>query len=134
MCYGVTIVTFLGAVHWGVAMSSSLAGPVAARIANEAFVYSVIPSLCAWPVALMEPGAGAVVLSMLLPACYVADYSRRNMGLPQWYMALRVPLTLLATFGVLLTATRHVHLQLDQAKQLTQSDSNSAAAAAAAPR
>eukprot|EP00878_Enallax_costatus_P041182 GHUV01047744.1.p1 GENE.GHUV01047744.1~~GHUV01047744.1.p1 ORF type:complete len:170 (-),score=46.35 GHUV01047744.1:199-708(-) len=130
VCYGVTIVSFLGAVHWGVAMSSSLSGPVAARIANEGFVYSVIPSLCAWPAALMEPGAGAVVLSILLPACYGADYGRRNIGLPQWYMALRLPLTLLATFGMLLTATRHVHAQLDYAKELTQREKDKAATAA----
>lgn len=134
MCYGVTIVSFLGAVHWGVAMSSSLAGPVAARIANEGFVYSVIPSLCAWPVALMEPGAGAVVLSLLLPGCYIADYARRNMGLPHWYMALRVPLTLLATFGMLLTATRHVHTELDRAKQLTQAEAKNQVAPAAAAK
>jgi hypothetical protein len=30
----VTILSFLGAVHWGLAMSSSLVGPVGARIAN----------------------------------------------------------------------------------------------------
>jgi hypothetical protein len=49
-------VTFLGAVHWGVALATPLTSRIAVKIANEAFVYSVIPSLCAWPVALMEPG------------------------------------------------------------------------------
>eukprot|EP00775_Hariotina_reticulata_P013028 gene13028-13157_t len=43
VCYGAGIVSFLGAVHWGVAMSSSLSSPVALRIANESFIYSVIP-------------------------------------------------------------------------------------------
>jgi len=56
VCYGVIIVTFLGAVHWGMAMSSPLTSPIALKLANEAYVYSVIPSLVAWPVALMEPG------------------------------------------------------------------------------
>eukprot|EP00882_Tetradesmus_deserticola_P029169 GHRQ01032614.1.p1 GENE.GHRQ01032614.1~~GHRQ01032614.1.p1 ORF type:complete len:134 (-),score=43.92 GHRQ01032614.1:252-653(-) len=121
VCYGVTIVSFLGAVHWGVAMSSSLgmASAQAAQMANEAFIYSVLPSLAAWPVALMEPGAGSMVLAMLLPACYLADFARRNKGLPQWYMALRVPLTLAATFGMLLTATRQVHLEFDRAQQIS---------------
>ena len=54
--YGVVILTFLGAVHWGVAMASPLTGPLATKLASEAYVYSVIPSLLAWPVALMEPG------------------------------------------------------------------------------
>lgn len=56
LCYGVSIVTFLGAVHWGVAMASPLNNPIALRIANEAFVWSVIPSLISCPVALMQPG------------------------------------------------------------------------------
>ncbi|WIA12082.1 hypothetical protein OEZ85_012159 [Tetradesmus obliquus] len=131
VCYGVTIVSFLGAVHWGVAMSSSLgmASAQAAQMANEAFIYSVLPSLAAWPVALMEPGAGSMVLAMLLPACYLADFARRNKGLPQWYMALRVPLTLAATFGMLLTATRHVHLEFDRAKQIADQAAASKAAA-----
>lgn len=103
-------------------MSSSLAGPLAARIANEAFIYSVLPALLAWPVTVMEPGSGAVVLSLLLPACYLADYSRRNLGLPQWYMALRLPLTVLATFGMLLTATRHVHQEFDRAREINKKE------------
>lgn len=159
VCYGVTIVSFLGAVHWGLAMGSALTGPLAARIAAEVsgrgdacrctghlhshllpqpachllrsaqcltlllprctaaqgYAYSVIPALVAWPVALMEPGPGAIVLSLLLPACYLADVSRRTY-LPAWYMALRLPLTLAATFGTLLTATRHLHEQLDAAQ------------------
>lgn len=202
VCYGVVIVTFLGAVHWGVAMATPLTSPIAVRLANEAFVYSVLPSLVAWPVALMDPGgwvapvnkpgatssqrachgcvwrrvracvraplprasedaggparqvlmlalttcgcacmwwqqsgqafaqnivalpcvcgawvssagAGSLCLSLLLPGCYMADYTRRNLGLPAWYMTLRVPLTVLATFGMLLTATRSVYLWSD---------------------
>lgn len=50
------IVTFLGAVHWGVAMATPLTSHIAVKLANESFVYSVIPSLVAWPIALMEPG------------------------------------------------------------------------------
>jgi hypothetical protein len=50
-------VTFLGAVHWGLAMATPLTSHIAVRLANESFVYSVIPSLVAWPIALMEPGA-----------------------------------------------------------------------------
>jgi hypothetical protein len=58
VCYGVVIVTFLGAVHWGVALATPLTSPIAYQLANAAYVYSVLPSLVAWPVALMEPGEG----------------------------------------------------------------------------
>lgn len=57
MVYGVIIVTFLGAVHWGVALATPLTSPIALKMANSAYVYSVLPSLVAWPVATMEPGA-----------------------------------------------------------------------------
>lgn len=57
------------------------------------------------------------MLSLLLPGCYLADYTRRNLGMPAWYMTLRVPLTLLATFGMLLTATRHLHAEIDKVKE-----------------
>lgn len=58
-----------------------------------------------------------MVLSLLLPGCYAADYTRRNLGLPPWYMTLRLTLTVLATFGMLLTATRHVHAELERVKE-----------------
>jgi hypothetical protein len=32
--YGACIVSFLGAVHWGMAMGSGLSGPIAAKIAQ----------------------------------------------------------------------------------------------------
>jgi hypothetical protein len=60
LVYGVIIVTFLGAVHWGVALATPLTSPVALKLANSAYVYSVLPSLVAWPVATMEPGTALV--------------------------------------------------------------------------
>lgn len=56
---------------------------------------------------------------MLLPACYMADYTRRNV-LPAWYMTLRVPLTFLSTFGMLLTATRSMYLVIDSIREEQQ--------------
>jgi hypothetical protein len=37
--YGISIVTFLGAVHWGLAMgSSAMASPLMARAARESYL------------------------------------------------------------------------------------------------
>jgi hypothetical protein len=97
-------------------MGTALAGPVAARLAAERFTWSVVPALAAWPLTAMAPAPAAVVLSALLPCCYLADagFARRGY-LPAWYMALRAPLTVGATFGTLLTATHYVHSELDRA-------------------
>lgn len=114
--YGVAIASFLGGVHWGAALSSPLiAGPVAARMAAERLAWGVVPSLLAWPLVAMEPGPASALLSALIPALYLVDrrFARRGL-LPLWYMALRAPLTLGATFGCLLTASYHAHLEADR--------------------
>jgi len=38
--------------------------------------------------------------------------------LPLWYMSVRAPLTMLASFGVLLTASYYMHLESDRVKAL----------------
>jgi hypothetical protein len=62
------------------------------------------------------------LLSLLLPACYMADYTRRNLGMPAWYMTLRVPLTFMATFGMLLTATRSMYLWQESMREAEQKE------------
>lgn len=41
-------------------------GPRAAHMLRERYVWSVFPSLAAWPALMMETGPGAVVVSLLL--------------------------------------------------------------------
>lgn len=128
--YGVSIASFLGGVHWGAALSSPLtplggasaaagaAAKVAARMAAERLTWGVVPSLLAWPLVAMESGPAAALLSALLPALYLVDKRFAGRGLlPAWYMALRAPLTLGATFGCLLTATYHAHSEADRVAQ-----------------
>jgi hypothetical protein len=136
--YGVAIASFLGGVHWGAVCASPLtatatAGSVAARMAAERLTWGVVPSLLAWPLVAMEPGPAAALLSALLPALYAADrrFARRGL-LPSWYLALRAPLTLGATFGCLLTATYHAHSEADRAAARAEAAANKARAAAAA--
>ncbi|GBF89500.1 hypothetical protein Rsub_02072 [Raphidocelis subcapitata] len=113
--YGISIVTFLGAVHWGLAMgSASMASPLMARAARESYLWSVVPSLSCFWLAAAEPAPASLILSLLLPACYIVDRARANY-LPTWYLALRGPLTLMATFGMLLTASYYIHVAADAA-------------------
>lgn len=133
--YGVAIASFLGGVHWGAALSSPLtaaAGPVAARMAAERFTWGVVPGLLAWPLVAMEPAPASAMLALLMPALYLADrrFARRGL-LPQWYMALRGPLTLGATFGLLLTASWHVHREADRVAKAAEVAAAKAAGAAA---
>ena len=58
--YGAVILSFVGALHWGVAMS---APDLDTALRRRAFVWSVVPSLMAWPAATQ---AGPVSLLVLV--------------------------------------------------------------------
>lgn len=102
VAYGATIISFLGGVHWGIAMTSLT--PVS--LLRQRYVWSVMPSLLVWPTLTfpdVEHAAG--VQAALLGLVYMVDrgWYRRG-GFPPWYMQLRLPLTVLAAAGCLLTA------------------------------
>ena len=94
LAYGAAILSFVGALHWGFAMTlRDLPGPV--RTAS--FVWSVVPALLAWLALLAAP----VVASALLVAGFVIHYWRdvRLAGrsdLPAWYLPMRLRLTWVA--------------------------------------
>lgn len=97
--YGATITSFLGAIHWGLAMRS----PTDAEAAR-AFVWGVVPSLLAWCALLVGTATGLLVLAALLWACYAVDrmwYPAR--GLQHW-LAMRLRLTLVASLCCLVAA------------------------------
>jgi hypothetical protein len=110
--YGASILSFLGAVHWGVALSetatSSPRSPIAvttmqiSKTATRDLIYGVIPSLIGCGAALLDPRQGLAVLAPAYIAAFVYDsYRFRAPGasvVPPWYMRLRKRLT----FGALL--------------------------------
>lgn len=64
--YAALIASFLGGMHWGLAMRAGDPPP-------SAFAWAVLPALLAWPALLMPPGAGLAVLGGLLVGCYLVD-------------------------------------------------------------
>jgi hypothetical protein len=89
--YAATIASFLGAIHWGLAMRGSRAGT------TGPLVWGVLPSLLAWVALLMPPIPALVLLALLLLACYGVDrrlYAQQRV--PQW-LGLRLTLTMVAS-------------------------------------
>ena len=88
MTYAAIILSFMGAIHWGLAMSQS------SSHANLQLAGSVIPALLGW-LALLIPmlyGYGLLALSFVL--LYFADMLAGDKGLfPSWYLPMRVILT-----------------------------------------
>ena len=64
--YAALIASFLGGIHWGLGLQK-------AEAAQASLGWGVVPALVAWPAVLMPPGAGLVILGLLLVACYAVD-------------------------------------------------------------
>jgi hypothetical protein len=65
--YAAAIVSFLGGIHWGLAMrlpSAATPGLLA---------WGVVPSLVAWVALMMRADAGLVVQGAMLLGCYAVD-------------------------------------------------------------
>lgn len=94
LAYGGVILSFVGALHWGFAMAQSgLSAPERTRC----FVWSVVPSLMAWPATLLPPVAGSVLLVAGFAAHLVQDHRlAARTSLPAWYLPLRWRLTVTA--------------------------------------
>lgn len=103
--YGASIASFLGGIHWALAMANYGRKGIPDPQANtERYIWSVMPCLLAWPAVTMQPGPGSFVAAVALAAAYVVDNSfARKALLPSWYMSLRLPLTLAAVGGLSIT-------------------------------
>lgn len=104
VAYGASILSFLGAVHWGFVLKNK--SPIAS-FDSKRIAWSVVPSLIAWPTTALPTELGAATLAAGMSLCYAVDvgYARKN-ALPRWYARLRLPLTLFAVSGLLSTSFR----------------------------
>lgn len=100
LSYGAVIVSFLGGIHWGLAMRVS---PVpVARL-----VWGVLPSLLGWLAVLLDSPWGPLVLALSLLVCFAVDRAvYRELGLDAW-LALRAVLTLVAAMALVAGAAAY---------------------------
>ena len=99
--YGAVILSFVGALHWGIAMIATRLDPVQRR---RAFVWSVVPALIAWPATVLA-GSAACLILVLGFGCHLAqDYRLAGPAeLPAWYLPLRRRLTAVACISLLVS-------------------------------
>ena len=96
--YAAVIASFLGGIHWGLALRENSAQ----RTVH--LIWGVIPSLLAWVAVVMPAYAGLPLLGLILLACYLVDRSTwPAAGLRAW-MTLRFRLTLISVLSCLLGA------------------------------
>jgi hypothetical protein len=102
LLYGASVLSFLGAPHWGLAM----AGGATAEANVARLVWGVTPSLVAVPLPLLPEAPARAVLVQSLAVCLSVDalFSRAQL-LPRWYfVGLRIPLSALAVGSLLVAA------------------------------
>ena len=86
--YAAVILSFMGAIHWGLAMRG-------APRAGRAMTLSVLPALLAWFALSIPPPGGLVVMAAGFAGVYWMDARAIAAGVaPAWYRRLRIPLTL----------------------------------------
>ena len=96
LAYGVTIVSFLGAIHWGLTMQQNTPNWFL-------LVWGVIPSLLGWISLLLGSVNGLLILAATLWLCFVVDYRiYPKFGLQHW-MCMRFILTAVASTSIALS-------------------------------
>jgi hypothetical protein len=96
--YGAALLIFFGGVRWGVAVMKP-AGPT-----MRALLGAALPMLAALP--LFTPGAAQVKMIALMALMIILlvddlNATRRGDGAPQWYLGVRIPLTVLIEVALL---------------------------------
>lgn len=96
--YAAVILSFLGAVHWGIFLTDR-----GHRVAGMAApLWAVIPGLGAWGALLLPSALSLPLLSVLFPVVFLVDRSSlKGHDLPSGYLLLRGNLTLAATLSVI---------------------------------
>ena len=103
VAYGAIILSFLGGVHWGLAIGperGSERGKLPARL-----ILSVIPSLAGWTALLFAETTGLFILAAAIATMLWVDVRATRLGqAPQWYPKLRIPLTVAVVAALLFGA------------------------------
>jgi hypothetical protein len=101
LCYSAVIASFLGGIHWGIALGLA---PAKAEQAKHHVLWGVAVALLAWVAAMMPAYAGLPLLGLLFVASYAVDRKLwPAAGLGAW-LTLRFRLSVLAALCCVLGA------------------------------
>lgn len=102
LSYGIAILSFLGGLHWGLAL---LSGPRPAGEIKQSLLWGVTPSIIAWcSMTMISMGIGFLVQIIGFVVAYQVDkrlYARYE--LPAWFLVLRLRLTRVVVSALALT-------------------------------
>ncbi len=91
--YAAVIVSFLGGIHWGLAMRQ------APNPSPVLLYWGVVPSLLAWPALLLPSAPGLVLLGVSLWLCWAVDRKLYPTQQATAWLGLRLQLTVVASLS-----------------------------------
>ncbi|WP_416760898.1 DUF3429 domain-containing protein [Roseateles sp. So40a] len=95
--YAAIVISFLGAIHWGLAFRQTVPSPAP-------FIWGVVPAMLAWIASTMPAYAGLAVEGFLLIGCYIADRKLYPaLGASAW-LTLRFRLSTVAALSCFIAA------------------------------
>ena len=96
--YGAVILSFVGAVHWGLTMREDRS--------PYWYVWSITPAIIGWSaIVFLEIKISLLALTIAFPLAWSVDRQASSHGLiPLWYLRMRHILTAGATISLLATA------------------------------
>jgi hypothetical protein len=96
LAYGAVILSFMGAIHWGVAIE------LENTLQKMQLGWSVVPALIGWVALLLPVIYGYSILIIAFSAlCIVDSYMTKQKAMPPWYPRLRVPLTAVVVLSLI---------------------------------
>jgi hypothetical protein len=97
--YGLSIISFVGAISWGIALMASNHHETLRR---QLFLWSVVPSLIGCASILLSASAGCLLLAATAALAFVVDMRTLSvLGLPVAWRRLRLHLTAGAIIALL---------------------------------
>jgi len=96
--YGAVILSFVGAIQWGIAM---VMPELTSSQRRTCYIWSVVPALIAWITIFFGP----VTCGLLVILGFLIQYTRdvvlnRRVALPTWFLPLRLRLTSVACISL----------------------------------
>lgn len=98
IAYAAIILSFMGAIHWGMAMSKT------ENKQGKYYITSVIPALAAW-LSLLLPDVFSLII-LLTGFTFLISYDlavEKSQGFPDWYIPMRIKLTFIVLLCLIST-------------------------------
>ena len=97
--YGSIILTFLGAVYWGIVLNDSQKNLISEKIKTYIICWSIIPSLWSGLILIFSHNITIIILALCFCIVQLVDeFIIKYFKFPIWYLFLRRTLTILVVF------------------------------------